>query len=252
MGNPFAALYRQPVRQVEVVRVVAFYTNDAYAREARALHESLQAYALHYQTVHVAGLVTWAEAVMYKPRFILTCLREMQADAVFYTDADSEFRKKPDWSIFKDVDVSWSQFKRGMHHPVEHLTGSMFFRNTPEVRSFVEDWAQETSLPGYAARFTPEMDSLRVTWELKTATGPEVWSKRLRYLDLPSAWVCWDERKEIDPSIDPVIWHRQASRRHRHGKKDPQTQAAAAPPTALGDGVGDGNRPPPESGAAGG
>lgn len=224
---------------VTVVRVVAFYTNDAYAREIRTLHESLQAHALHYETRHVAGFTTWSEAVIYKPRFILTCLREMQADGVFYTDADSEFRKKPDWLIFKDVDVSWGKFKRSVAHPLEHLTGSMFFRNTPDVRSFVEDWAQETRLPEYAKHFTPEMDSLRVAWELKGQSGQPLWCQRLRYLELPPAWVCWDERKEIDPSIDPVIWHRQASRRYRHGEEEAAKKVPAPEAAASGDRVGD-------------
>lgn len=216
MNNPYAALYRQsPIRCGTVVKVCAFFTNDAYRREADQLLDSLDRFSLYYSIHRIDGRDGWTEAVLHKPRFILDSLRDTDADAILYTDADSELLQKPDWSIFKDADVSWHQFRSSPIHAEENLTGTMFFRNTPDVRLFVEEWAKETELPAYRNHFTPEQQSLRVTFTLKPSAG-DLWARRLRFVSMPPEWCWFDTCREIYGEKNPIILHRQASRKYRH------------------------------------
>lgn len=228
MNNFYACLYRPlPVQRGAVVKIVAYYTNEAYHREAIPLFDSLERFKLYYEINHLAIRGGWLEAVLRKPRFILDQLRATAADAILYTDADSELRQKPDWELFKDADVSWHRFSRGEGHPHENLTGTMWFRNTPDVRSFVEDWATETELPQYRNHFTPEQESLRVTFDLKPVSG-QLWSSRVRYVSMPPA-MCWfDDCREVYGEQKPIVFHRQASRKHRHLKEELREEEASA------------------------
>lgn len=215
MSNPFACLYRPiPVRCGTVVKVCGYYTNREYQREAVRLLDSLDRFGLYYEVKALHGVDGWLDSVLAKPRFILDCLRESAADAILYTDADSEFLAKPDWEVFKDANVSWHRFKRSDAHAQENLTGTMWFRNTPEVRSFVEDWAAETLLPAYRNHFTPEQDSLRATFDLKTSGG-QLWCQQLRFVPMPPTWCWFDDCREVYGEQVPVVLHRQASRKHR-------------------------------------
>ncbi len=205
-----------------MILVRAYYTPGAYEREVGPLHESLEKFKLYYETTRIHGLESWRAAVLLKPTFILESLRASSAEAVFYTDADSEFRQRPDWSIFANADVSWHTFRRASSHPVENLVGSMWFRNTPDVRTFVEEWAKETAKPMYAGRFTPEQDSLRTVVDRidKLVT--------LRFLPMPPAYCWFDDCRDVYGDTQPVIFHRQASRVHRHAKPEAEAQAEEA------------------------
>jgi len=206
-----------------VVKVVAFYTEGPYEREAERLHHSLERFKLYYETAKIPA-ISWAEAVLSKPRFILDALRESAADAIFYTDADSEFKALPDWSLFKDCDVSYHKLQRSPIHEVESLTGSMWFRNTPEVRSAVEDWALECQKPHYRKHFTPEQAALNLVWG-QSVTAGSLWAGKLRFLQLPPEYVWLEDLREVYGDRAPVIEHRQVSRKYRHAKQE-ETQGA--------------------------
>lgn len=214
------------------MRVVAFWTNESYFREIVRLHDSMERFGLHYQTEHVPGKKGWLEAVMAKPRFILHMLETLQDSDVFYTDADSSFKKAPDWRILAGLDVAWAHFKGSPVMPAEHLTGSMFFRNTSAVRDFVEDWAEETERGIYAKCFTPEQDSLAVAWARIHGKG------EIRFGELPPEYCWFDTCREVYGPLEPVIEHRQASRRYRHATdEEAAPEAPRAPAPAQGEGA---------------
>ena len=138
------------------ILISAFYTNDAYAVEAARLCRSIERLPTSKLAAHVLKIasVGWKKAVMWKPRFLLDTLCENLHSDVFYVDADAEFLREPDWAIFDGVDVSWHSFRRHPSHDAEYLTGSLFLRNTPDVRAFVKCWAARTQL--YEWSDTPE------------------------------------------------------------------------------------------------
>lgn len=184
-------------------KVIAYYTNADYAKLAANLSTSCLEFGInHSLTDHDGAELTWKQAVMFKPQFILDQLMQSDED-IFYTDADSKFVRKPDWSIFEGCDLAFHKFQRSIHHGVEYLTGTMFFRNTALVRCFVSDWVGHTEHWDHSD--TPEQDSLRATVAL--------WESRLKVVDMPKEW-CFihDDMREMYPDAQPIIEHYQASR----------------------------------------
>lgn len=193
-------------------KIVSFYTPD-YKPYAEALQASAKTFGL---TVH-AGLLgsfdSWHAVVMYKPRFILQMLESLErfdeSQGVLWVDADACFRAKPDFQILTECDFAATQFRWSLGHPWEMLTGTLFFRNTPRVKDFIQMWSSLTE-QNWKHHDTPEQMGLKEAWELnKKEQLP------LRYLDLPVTWT-W-----ILPEFDnlysgvPFIVHLQASRTMR-------------------------------------
>lgn len=195
-----------------MLKIVAFYTNDFYYGKSIDLSHSLNAFGATYEIKKIQGPATWTEAVCYKPRFILDCLLSSTSDYIGYTDADSRLlRPIPRESITGDV--AYTPFQRSTHHEEEALTGTIFFKNTMEVRAFVLQWAEATEK--YKHSFTPEQHSLK-----------EVMAhSQLNFQKLGPEW-CWifDDFKEIYPNAAPPIFeHYQASRQYKENeKKGPQ------------------------------
>lgn len=211
------------------IKVVSFHTNAAYEAEARKLRASLE----ELMIPHAIGSWgspewSWKEAVLNKPRFILEAMALISGMDLLWVDADSIFRRVPDWSLLQATDVAAHRLCRGGVHAPEWLTGTMFFRNSPEVRVFVEEWASAAS--NWRHSDTPEQDAFRVLVEGEHLRGPghrgmavplPRWRwQGVRILELPPDW-CWifDEMPRLVPHGTPTIEHFQASRRLRNAKK---------------------------------
>ena len=194
------------------ILTIAYYTTDAYEKEVRKLNESLrfQGLADSSYVKSVDPFKSWHDAVVYKPRFILETMEKYRNyDGFLYVDADARFMRKPEWKIFDGKEIGFMHFKRSVHVPVEFLTGTMFFANTPPVEIFVNEWADIT--PRYRHCDCPEQMSLKEVVE----RHPD-----LAYLDLPPEWVyIFDTFQQKFPSVHPIVKHYQASRRlKRRGK----------------------------------
>tara|TARA_Y100000310_G_C20578374_1_gene761670 strand:+ start:365 stop:979 length:615 start_codon:yes stop_codon:yes gene_type:complete len=194
------------------ILTVAFYTEDGdgYEKEVKRLTASFERCGIDHAVQKVSEM-EWQEAVCWKPEFILTCLEHFESlDGILYVDADAEFMNEPDFGIFKDCHLAFHEFKRGPHHPVEVLTGTLYFANTPLVKEFLEEWATETQK--WRNTDTPEQCAWKSIWK--------GWENRLVSKPLPPEWVwIYDDfpRRYGDRNPDDiVVKHYQASRRLRN------------------------------------
>lgn len=207
-----------------MLKMVGFYTNSYYHRKSIELIHSLDRFGVTYEVKRIQGPATWQEAVSYKPRFILDCLVSSTCEYIGYTDCDSRLlRPIPHGSITGDM--AYAPFKRNPHAAEEALTGTLFFKNTPEVKAFVQEWIDAT--PQYKGLDTPEQLSLRQILEKTTLNvqrlGPE--------------W-CWifDDFKELFPNAPPPIFeHYQASREFKTLEQEGKTEM----PDLQGEGASD-------------
>lgn len=188
------------------IKIVAYYTPN-YLDEINGLKAtaSEQGLTVHALKVHE---MTWAQAVMMKPQFILDRVEDLEDeyDGVLYTDADSRFRRLPDWSWFSKADFSCHFFRRSRVCEPEMLTGTMYFRRRPEVVTFLKDWAAMTDQFGHTD--TPEQNSLKAVWAY--------WQDRLRFVDIGPGMVwIFDDFPALYPGVVPTLEHLQASRRYR-------------------------------------
>ncbi len=185
--------------------VVAYYTNDDYAKEAERLRLSLEELCIPHAIKAVKGISGWNEAVRFKPRFIFECMTTFNRD-LLYVDADAIFRNVPDWPILEGMDVGVHHFQRSKRHAVELLTGTVYVRNGVETLQFVTEWARLTD--NFVGCDTPEQESLRQT--VKT------FGSLVRLGNLPPSWCfIFDDMRRMYPDTRPVIEHFQASRRYR-------------------------------------
>lgn len=189
------------------VLICAYYTTNGYERIVKGLNDSLRSQGLSKQSIikPVDPFPSWNDAVVYKPEFILSIMKEHpETDGILYVDADAKFVRSPDFSVFDGVEVAFMRFKRSVHVPEEFLTGTMYFANTPAVQEFVEKWAYFT--PRYKRTDCPEQSSLKDAVEC----FPD-----LAYLNLPPEWVwIWDTFNEIfGMDHAPIVKHYQASRK---------------------------------------
>lgn len=188
------------------IKIVAFYT-PSYADEIKALHATASELGLKVCETRIKDL-TWSRAVMYKPEFIWDQLMKLEEefDGLLYTDADSRFRRVPDWDQFKGLDFSCHFFRRSPVCEPEMLTGTMYFGNGKNVLPFVASWALRTEQ--FASTDTPEQRSLTVTWEN--------WKDVLSFKDFgPELVWIFDDFIPLYPGRMPVIEHMQASRQRR-------------------------------------
>lgn len=205
------------------ILIAAFHTNDFYRKQSERLVASLDRLGMKNYTIEfVDGWKTWNDAVSHKPAWILGMLNPVYMegyDGLFYTDADSEFMRKPDWSVMKDCDFAAVEWKRYPTSEPEILTGSMYFSNNDRVRQFVAEWDRLT--PKYKHTFTPEQRSLA---EYFSQPNP------IAFKRLPLGWCkIHDDMKAMVSDEETVVQHYQASRTY----KDIEAKEAAKAKRAL-------------------
>lgn len=176
--------------------VCAFYT-DTYAAEADQLRASLEQTGTPYFLKRYPSRGYWEANTRIKPEFLRDCLQRFDGRAVVYLDADSVVRSP--LRLFFDFDADLGVFVAPGDGSFSHryLTGTLYLRNAPPARAFVDDWiaAQDGMLLGV------DQDSFTAAIE----RHPE-----LRIGPLPESYV-----KIFDRGTEtPVVEHFQASRRH--------------------------------------
>lgn len=193
----------------ENILFTTFYT-PTYGVYARKWEDSLAALGrtLPYRAERLPAR-GWDAAVRNKPAFIAGALARCDRDWLCWVDADAIFRRVPE--LPADCDVSWHEFKRVPRQAQpDYLTGTLLFRDTEQVRAFVDDWARRTSKLGVGA-MEPEQVTLRDTWK--------DWKGKLRWADLgPENVFIHDDFRKVYPDVEPAIEHFQASRQMRYAK----------------------------------
>lgn len=194
------------------IKIVSFATEGAYDVEADRLRESANRFGVDLNVVVYTRehLPTWQVAVKFKPRFIAEqlALWADEYDGILWTDADSEFVSAPDWTVFDGCHAAWHKFKRSKMHEEELLTGTMYFSASTLAKHLLHDWIEATENVGDCD--TPEQRSLKAVMAEKRESF---------IVKDPGAAYCYvfDDFKEIYPGVEPVVLHRQASRRLKHG-----------------------------------
>lgn len=195
-----------------MLKVVGYYTNDYYYGKSIDLSHSLNKFGVTYEIKKVTGPATWQEAVCYKPRFILDALLSSTCQYIGYTDVDSKLLRTIPAGELRG-DVAYTPFQRNPHSPEEALTGTLFFKNTVEVKAFVMGWIDATTQ--WQGLDTPEQLSLK---QVLGATNLNV--QRLG----PEWCFIFDDMREMYPDAQPIFEHYQASREYRDLEQKGQTQ----------------------------
>lgn len=202
-----------------ILKAIAFSTNDFYAKQSLRLEASLTKYGIPYEIRRLEHPGSWHKAVSMKPRFIRDMLAETSLDGVLYLDADAEVVAPLPLSELDQCDVAYTEFKRSKSHPLECLTGTMFFRKSQGVLAFLDAWSER--VPIWRHSQTPEQGALMQTL-IETNHG-------LRLHDLGPVWTyIHDDFKELFPDVKPLIMHYQASREYRERElRDERAKAKA-------------------------
>lgn len=172
-----------------------FFT-DSYAAEAAQLRASLERTGTPYFQKHYPSRGYWEANTRIKPEFLFDCLRRFPGRDIVYLDADCVVRARLAlfFAFTGDVGVFSAPADAGLSH--RYLTGTLYLRNTPAVRAFVQDWihAQDGMVLGVDQdSFTTAIDK----------------HPHLKIGPLPESYV-----KIFDRGTQaPVIEHFQASRR---------------------------------------
>lgn len=185
------------------MKVVSFYTKDTpYEEEVQNLIESCKKYEVDYYVEPVKNLGKWEWNCGQKPRVLYNALKKFPNENLFYVDADAVFKRKPNWSHFKDMEYpafAWFKWQSDKGEVTELLSGSIYIPNNE-----------------YS-------EKLLVVWTLRQNQNRDEWDQRVlqqivethevQNYPLPLEWC---KVKEYMKSIDePYIEHYQASRRYK-------------------------------------
>ena len=175
--------------------VCAFYTPD-YLPHVLALKHSLEILGINHFLKRYEPTASWEAATRIKPRFIEYCLARFHPRHILYVDADAAVRQPPTLldAITTDIAICVKPIRRQLRVGV----GTVYVRNTPAGRRFVEAWRKaEKDCDDFA------MDSEMVHVAINRSPG-------LSLTVLPDAYRAVGD----DTSVETVIQHFRISR-HR-------------------------------------
>lgn len=212
------------------ILAISYCTPD-YGDYGDRLAKSAQKHGVVLYINRMAFNCTWQEAVRKKPRQIWDALESIRAGlyghdvgGILFTDADSEFKQPPPWKDVVPYDVAYHEFQRTPSHPVEALTGTMWFSSSVGARQFVASWCQETlNLSAKGKSQTPEQDTFKKTLANADDYGVEIGK-------LKPEW-CWiyDDFVTRYGERAPIVEHYQASRKMKRVKRAREKGAAVKP-----------------------
>jgi hypothetical protein len=190
------------------------YGTPRYAGMLQRLEESLMHFDLDYELKRYPQEFSdkvgdrYMEAVKYKPEFILQHMEKHEGyDAIVWTDADSQIRKKP--TLLYELECELGvRYRNG----VELLAGTMYFRRSYKMHRVVEIWCK-------AMREDKEMRSCpeqQVLQALLPQMGLDVFKLPEEYVYVAPHEGC--DMRDVNNRarhVEPVIYHYQASREMR-------------------------------------
>lgn len=202
------------------VRVISYYSTDAYAEQAMKLRDSAGKHSVNLSMTPLPPFGSWFQGVMHKPQFILNALNEVRFlgyDGILWTDADSVFVRRVPWTELEGVELGFTRFQWSPAHKNEILTGTMYFQNNDRVRALVEEWVRDT--PRFRQSETPEQDAFLALFDR--------WRGTVLTKDLGPEW-CFIDDPEVHkkyPKAIPIVMHHQFSRVFRQQELLAQNQA---------------------------
>lgn len=184
--------------------VTAYYT-PKYQKHANRLVESLERFNIPNDVCLVSDLGDWYKNTQFKPVFLQQMLEKHAPKSIVYVDVDAEFLSYP--SYFDELDLldiniavhilDHSKYRRkGI--PSEMLSGTIFLKNTEEVRIITNEWRKELSKDSQL-------------WDQRALA---MVLRQHKYHLLPEQYiVIFDYMSSVQ---NPVIKHYQASREFRN------------------------------------
>lgn len=175
------------------MKIIAYYTPN-YTDVVVPLTESAAKFKLDLELTQYEERGTWEENCGIKPEFIYEMMNTHKCD-LFYTDADSEFLSKPDFSEFKDETRMLVGCEQ-IHPPKwEIMSGTMFIPYNDMTLTIVKGWMK------HCQNNPMEWDQIMLA-ELLNKLTEENWDR----LDKKYLGIDTD---------DCVIKHHQASRENK-------------------------------------
>lgn len=193
-------------------KVICYYTRgNRYEELSWRLQNSCESFELDYHIEGIDNLGSWEKNTHYKSQFVKECLQNFPEYNLVYVDADAVFKSYP--SLFaeipEDVDIAYriESFPWRQNEP---LSGTIFFRNTPQTMAIVEKW-QELNTKTPAVRSKPE------TWEQQNLKRATEAIEGAVYFNLPPEYTfITDHTRRLYPGLHPIVEHYQESRnQHR-------------------------------------
>ena len=170
---------------------ITYATGPGYVDEMAGLVETLRQHKLNYIACYEDDAGSWVDNCARKPHF-LARMRAALRGPMIWLDADARVMSPPSWPL--GYDFGYHLFR---NHEV--LSGTLYIGDTPGARDLLQRWCTA-------------MDNAAGLWDQRTLAqvlqaAPDTW----RVARLPESHACID--KYHTPGVEPVIWHRQASRR---------------------------------------
>lgn len=197
-------------------KIAYFYTADTKYEQVgkEYLESSLQILNLPVQAYKMPNLGNWRKNVAQKPHAVLNALSDLQSDeCLVFLDADSRVLKYPE--LFDQIPenfeiafhrLNWNLWYGYNQSPanMELLTGTMFLRNTDNVKQLCKLWLQESMISSEV--------------EQKVLDNLLLENYNVLNYNLPLEYCFIESRPGGLPPLvkcDPVIIHSQASRKLR-------------------------------------
>lgn len=177
-------------------KVISYYTNNGYEKEAQKLKESMEFFGLDFEIVEVEDRGSWMANTNYKPHFVHDMMEKFPKTPLVYTDVDSVFLKYPE--LFEKLECDFAcHFRVGQ----ELLSGTMYFQDEDLTNQLIMEWKYEV------ARFPSTWEQKNLHQALKRIQNKHP----LRFQSLPASYCqIFDIMRDEG---EPVIEHYQASRR---------------------------------------
>lgn len=177
------------------MKIISYYT-PKYTQVADRLRKSLEALTTPFYIQAIDDQGSWDKNCHYKPKFILEQL--LNEDAVVWTDSDSVVNAEPLLFYDLDCDIAFHRFKN-----VELLSGTVYFKNTPETISLLHKWIKVND------EFPDLFDQKNLDSAISSMNS-------LKIYNLPPEYCCiFDLSRLHYGGMKPVIEHFQASRDYR-------------------------------------
>jgi hypothetical protein len=212
--------------------IVAYFTKGTpYETHAQKLIQSLNVFRLPYFVKPIEDQGDWDANTQYKPTFILEMLQKFPNRSIVYVDVDAVFFRYPEYFTYLDSQnkdcssfdiavhiLDHSNYAR-KHQEPELLSGTIYFRNTPNTSIIVREWIEE-------CKKDPKL------WDQRALATV---LKNYSFHILPEEYtVIFDYMSSVP---NPVIRHYQASRENRYNKVSLREKLKSKPRTVVQDGV---------------
>jgi len=192
---------------------ISYYTTGIYKEVANThLIPSLTRWNLRSDIQELPSLGNWIHNVALKPKFILDMLNKHKEDVTFL-DADATIEQNPELlgNIPSEYDIAvhyldWKTWY-GSGNKKELLSGTMFLRNNPKVKSLCEEWYSKS-------KKCERWEQLVLADILKERSDIKIYELPLSYCYIKSR----PGNKSPLVLLNPVILHHQVSRELKRRK----------------------------------